>query len=212
MAEAAKETKKRNQGPVAILFKNAEKEDKKVLKGVTSVIVKTRTGETKTFDLASIPTEHLAALAAMAFASKTKGYVNNHAKEDESKVLPLADEVWADFVAGNIYSETKEKKAGTGGARGRKFDASMYVEAYRLAKESQNKAKVLDKAGNVIQLATEKQLESLKTQLVSMTGPDRAKKIKGMMENPVFKKHYLAVQAKNIKINKEETNIDDLEF
>jgi hypothetical protein len=205
------EKSKRNAGPIAVFYGTAEKQDfKRVPKGVTSIIIKSRNGETKTFDLASIPTEHLAALAGVAFASKAKGYVNNHADTDD-KVVPLASEVWNDFVTGSIYSETKAKTA-KGGARGRKFDPTLYVLAFQRAKETQAKANVKNKLGKPIQPATEKELESLKTQLVSMTGPDRTKKIKTMMENPVFKKAYLAVQAASIKVNKDEVSIDDMDF
>lgn len=207
--DTKKETKKRNQGPVNVLFGTAEKADhKRVPKGVTTVIVKSRNGQTKTFDLSAIPSEHLTALAAVAYAAKAKSYVNNHAEKDD-EVIGMADKIFSDFVAGNLYTKGDAK---TGGKRGRQFDATLYVLAYQKARESQSKAGVKNSKGALIKVATQQELDALKTQLVSMTAQDRSKKIKVMLENPVFKKHFLAVQAAQIKTKDVDDTVNDLEF
>lgn len=212
MTDTKAETKtKRNEGPVIVTFSDGAKADyKRVPKGVTSVIIKDRKGNERSFDLASIPTEHLAAMAAFAFAGRAKTFINNHAEGDAPDVVGMADKIFGDIVAGNMYA--KAETTGTGKPRGRQFDPTDYVEAFKRAKETQAKAGVKNKQGVKIEPATEAQLENFKMQLVAMTGPDRTKKIKDMMGNPVFLKHYRAVQSAKVNTKGIDVSIDDMDF
>jgi hypothetical protein len=199
--------KSRGEGPIVVTYADATKNDnKRVPTGVKAVVITDRKGNTKPYDLALIPTEVQHQLIALAFGGRVKTYVNNQAKDGDVNVIELSDKIFNDMATGKLYTRSESE---SGGARGRVFDPSIYVEAYRLTREAQHKAKVINKkSGKPVEPASEKQLKDLATQLTSIKGKDRADQIKKLLTNAVFKKHYLQLQAKNIKTGDVES-IDD---
>lgn len=209
--EATDETKKRGDGPIIVTYVDEKAADnKRVVAGVTAVQIKDRKGNVKSYTLAAIPTEVQGQLIALAFAQRAKTYVNNQAKDDENAdVIALTDRIFSDMIEGKVYSRTESE----GGApRGRVFDPSDYVEALKLTLAAQAKAGVVNKkTGQPVKEATEGQLKQIGTQLISLKGKERTVKIKSFMDNPIFKKHYLALMSKKIKVSADENEaIEDL--
>lgn len=202
------EKKTRGDGPISVMYADATKQDhKRVPTGVTQVIVKDAKGGWKAYNLADIPTGVQHQLIALAFAGRAKTVVNNQFKADANlNVVASVDAIFNDMATGKLYSR---KESEGGAARGRVFDPSIYVEAYRLTREAQHKAKVINKkSGKPVEPASEKQLKDLATSLTSVKGKDRTALIARYLSNAVFKKHFLMLQAKNIKTGEVES-IDD---
>lgn len=209
--EAATEKKARGDGPIIVTYVDEKSADnKRVTAGVTSVQIKDRKGVVKSYALASIPTEVQHQLIALAFAARVKTYVNNQAKDGDVDVVALSDRIFSDMAEGKVYSRTESE----GGAqRGRVFDPSDYVEALRLTLESQAKAGVINKKTNqAVKPASEAQLKQVATQLIALKGKDRAARVKTMMANAVFKKHWLNIQSKKIKVSAEDNEALDADF
>lgn len=202
MATDTNVKKERGEGPVIVTYGDADgkKDFKRVPAKVTSVIVTARNGgASKVYEVSKLSPETLSALAAFALASRTKTYVNNHAGDDGSDVIKLADQVYSDFMTGKLYSRVE------GGSKpGKKFDATIYVDAAKAAMLFMSKKGMKNKAGKPVQAMTEAQASNLLTKLTSLTPKERTEQIKSMKANKFFTKALMELQAKKIDTSKED--------
>lgn len=186
MTETAQtETKAtRGEGLVKTAFVNAEGNDhKRVPKGVLAVIV-----NGKSYALSQLSQEVKDELVAFAVSTRIKTYVNNHA--DEAKkgedVPALADQVFADLVAGKLYAATSE-----GGKAVKPFDSQIYLDAVKIGSQERNK---VDPSKPVI---SEAQLAQLKTKIeVDLSGKERVAYLARIKADPYAGAAYKVLQAR----------------
>lgn len=205
--QAAPKTE-RNKGPIAVSFvDNAGKDDyKRVPKGVTGVVITAqKDGSKKTYSLSGISPEVKDQMVLYALATRMKQNVNNHVNDDESNVLSLTDTIYTDLLAGKMYS-----KAAEGKGPGKKFDASIYVEAMAMSFAEKAKKGVVGKNGQKIQPMTDEKKEGFKLKLESFSPAERKEYIQKLMAAPLFKKCYKLVESKRISLKSTDDGLDDL--
>ena len=181
---AATEAKKsRGEGLVKVTFADATKNDhKRVPTGVQTVLI-----NGKSYALSAIPSAVKDQLVAFAFKARASTYVNNHADEAKggSDVHELVDKVYADLVAGKLYAETAE-----GVKKEKAYDPTDWVEATRQARAIQNRN------NPAIPLATQAQLDGLRTKMLGMSGKERTDFVNGKLKkDPLINAAYQAIQA-----------------
>jgi len=209
--EAAKQT--RGEGPVAINYVDAEgKAHRRVpMTGAGLSIVPKGAEQGKVYNLTDLPESVKLALMLSGAGNRIKTYITNHGNPDGSDAVSLADEIWADFVAGKLYSRV----AGEGGSKaGRQFDGSIYAEAWRAAFAAMAKKGLKKKDGSAIVPLTDDQVLDMQTKLETMstkestgadgkTIPSRTQVINAYKQNAFFLKAFNDLKAKSVKTTSE---------
>jgi len=209
MTTQAAAKKERGEGPISVTYadKAGKSDYKRVPLDVTAVQI-TPKGSTsgKLYNVAELPVAVKDALAAFALATRAKTYVANHAKPDGSDAINLVDKVWAEFLAGKVYSK------GDGGAKvGRKFDGEIYAQAWRAADAAMAKRNLKKKDGSPIKSMTDDQVADLKVSLESMEPKARGERLKSFKSNAFYERALKELQAKSVKPD-DETDTDDMPF
>lgn len=196
VAQKANEvSKERGEGPMIVTYadKAGKMDYKRVPNDVTSVVVVQRKGGVKkTFDLTKLPQNVKDSLAAMALASRAKVFVANHGNEAGDNVISLVDGVYAEMIAGKIYSRSAD-----GEKPGRKFDPVPYADAMRIALGNMNKKGRTGKAGKVVQPMNDKQYEDLKTKLNAMAPKERGEFIRNLKKDSFIAAAMAEVEYRN---------------
>ena len=200
--------KKRNSGPFMLNFadKAGKSDYKRPPADVTSVIITSRKDNSKrTYDLSKIPPTVTMALLALAVGTRQKTYINNHVEDDGSNVHTLSDGVWADFLAGKVYSRTES----TGGApRGRKFDATRVVNCVVNGFIAMAKANMTKPNGEPIKPMTDKQINDLTVKLNTLSGQERNEQLRKFKKNPFIKLEFARLEGS--KATTKEVDVDDM--
>lgn len=208
VAQKAEAKKERGDGPMIVTY--ADKAGKNDLKrastDVVGVVVVQRAGnKSKAFDVSKLPANVKDALAAMAFAQRTKVQVANNSNDNGDNVLSLADAMWKDLSEGKIYT-----RSATGEKPGRKFNATLYADAMRLALAAMAKKGRTGKSGKPVQPMTDKQYEDFKTKLEGMAPKERSLFIVGLKKDSFINAAIKDVEAKIAKENIDEDDAFDL--
>lgn len=202
VAQKAPEKVKRGDGPMAVTFGDSagKKDYKRVPANVDNVVVLSRkTNTTKEYSISALPEAVRNQMVAYALAARAKQAVNNHA-DDDTDVLSLVDGIYNELAEGKMYA-----KAAEGKGPGKKFDASLIVEAFSKAIEFKIKKGLKRKDGSALSPLSEKQREDLKVKLESMPGTDRKEYIKELHKSEYFKKAYAELKARKIKVGSEDS-------
>lgn len=189
-ATATTEKKTRGEGPVRVTYANASAKDhKRVPVDVTHIVVADPHGKAVEFNLSDLPEKTIMALAAIGAATRAKTYVNNNIDEElnGSDVTDLAKKVLEDLKSGKLYNGASEG----GKAKGKPFDADMWVEAVRLGAEARRKKDPNAKVPSTQDLA------NIKNKLEKLAGLERTAFIqKHFMASPFIKSAYESLKAK----------------
>lgn len=187
--------KERGTGPMAVTYIDSENKSdlKRVPTNVKGVhVVANDNKGTKSYDVTALSPQVMLALAASAMAGRMKIFVANHA-ESSADVIKLTDQVYADFLAGKVYTRVEGGKA-----PGKKFDGQLYADAWKNVYAFMAKKGMKNKAGQPIKALSDDQVIDLKTKLEGMDPKERAAKLKGYNENKFFKKALGELKAKQI--------------
>lgn len=196
------ETKKeRGDGPAVFTYTDAagNKELKRVPSNPGSVDVLSKAGVSKSYKPSELPEAVKNALIEFAFATRAKSYVNNHGKKDGSDAIELTDKIWNDLVEGKIYTRSEN-----GAKVGRKFDATIYVQAWTNVYKHLAKKGGKNEKGQPITELTQDLIDDLRTGLEAMDAKTRVARIKGWKENPYFVKALKELQAKAVDLSDAE--------
>jgi len=223
MAETHTETTKtRGEGPVVIGYTDAEgKSHKRVPLGGSALNITPKGAESgKSYNLADLPDNVKTALILAGAGNRIKTYIVNHGKPDGSDALALADEVWAEFVSGSVYSKstTSEGKS----SQGKKFDGTIYAEAWRAAYSFMAKKGMKKKDGSAILALSDDQVLDLKTSLEAMqvkttVTPEgkkiigRTERLAGFKDNQFYEKALAELKAKAVKVDT-KVEIEEMPF
>lgn len=218
--------KTRGEGPVVIGYTDGEgKAHKRVPLGGTALNITPKGAtEAKAYSLSDIPDNVKTALILAGAGNRIKTYITNHGKPDGSDALELADEVWAEFVAGNVYakSTTTDGKA----TQGKKFDGTIYAEAWRAAYAAMAKRgltkKSKDGADIPIAALSDDQVLDLKTSLESMSAKSstdangkktvgRGERLRSFLSNTFYEKALAELKAKGVKLDP-KAELEDMPF
>lgn len=200
--------KERGDGPAVFTYTDGEGNTglKRVPTKVGSVDITAKTGVTKSYKPSELPQEVKDALVEFAFAARAKTFINNHAADDGSDVIELSDKVYADFMAGKIYSRSE-----SGAKPGKKFDASIYANAMRDTFKFMAKKKMKMKDGTPISEMPEEKVADLKAKLEGMTPKERTAAVKGFKENKIYERALKELQARAIDVS-DIGEVDNLAF
>lgn len=196
-AQAAPKEKTRGEGPVGFSYIDvAGKSDyKRVPLNVKSVVVLDRkTKRTKSYDVSVLPQQVKDALVAFAFQTRAKTYMNNHLDEGSNDALKLADQVYADFNAGKVYSRAEGAKVG------RVFDTALYVEAFKLTMQFMADKKMTRKSDGKVYVPLNQQgIAKLTAKIEGQTPNERTKYVFDLKKtNKYFAAFVKELEAKKI--------------
>lgn len=207
-AEKADTKKERGDGPMIVTY--ADKAGKTDLKrantDVVGVVIMQRAGnKSKSFDVSKLPSNVKDALAAMAFAQRTKTQVANN-DDDGNNVISIADAMWKDLAEGKIYSKSAD---GTG--PGRKFDPTVYAEGMRIATANMAKKGVINtKTKKVVVPMNDKNVADFKAKLLAMAPKERGDFIRGLKKNGFIAAGFAQAdaEAKNKAVEQDDMEVD----
>lgn len=182
--DTAKVTRgKKGDGPLAISYLANDKALKRVEDGVTHVVVTSKSGAVKNYDLSAIPHPILLQLAGMGLGKRMDVFARNTVKNsDDANVIELTDKVYSDVVGGKIYTRAE----GSGAGAGRPFNYEIWQE---IAAETAKRKKA--------PAPTEAQLKAFKNKLESFTPADRQKFIRKLQLDKVFALASKVIHAKH---------------
>ncbi len=205
--ETKTKTKTRGEGPIAVTFtdKAGKLDFARVPLDAAGVHIVAKSGAAKTYNVNELPPAVLLAFAALGVASRMKTYVSNHAEDNGSDAINLTDELYADFVAGKLYSRGE----GTGTV-GRKFDGAIYAQAWKAAYAFMERKKMSKADGSPIKALTEQQVLDLQASLEAMTPKDRGERMKSWKSQPFYTKALAELKAKAIKTD--DAVMEDMPF
>lgn len=208
VAQKADTKKERGEGPMIVTY--ADKAGKVDLKrantDVVGVVVMQRAGNrSKSFDVSKLPQNVKDALAAMAFAQRSKVHVANNSNDKGDNVISLADAMWADLASGKIYS-----KSADGGTPGRKFDPVPYADAMRIAMSAMAKKGRIGKSGKPVQPMNDKQHDDFKNKLLAMAPKERGEFIRNLKKDTFIAAAIKEVEFKNAQKQVDEDDAFDL--
>lgn len=210
VAQKAEAKKERGEGPMIVTY--ADKAGKNDLKrastDVVSVVVQQRVGgNKKVYEISKLPPAVKDALAAMAFAQRSKVHVANNGNDKGDNVISLADAMWADLAAGKIYSRSAD-----GEKPGRKFDPVPYADAMRIAMANMNKKGRTGKNGKVVQAMSDKQYADFQAKLNGMAPKERTDFIRGLKKDSFIAAAMAEVEYRNKQKDIDEDDSFDLNF
>lgn len=204
----AKAKKERGEGPAAITYvdKAGKSDYSRVPLDVTAVAI-TAKGQTmpQSYNVSELPASIKDALVAFAFSSRVKVYLANHANPDGSDAIKLATQVFEDLKSGKVYSRSAE-----GGKPGKKFDGSMYANAWKAAYKFMASKKMKKKDGKEIKELTETEVADLQASLEAMAPKERGARLKAFKDNKFYEKALAQLKAQAIDMSGEVS--DEMPF
>lgn len=192
VATETKTRTKKGDGPVVLNFLDAEnKEAARISDKTVSLQVKDKASGVLAINLGDLPENVVRMLAADALKKRIDSAVRatvddkGNDKDGNNVVIKTAQEVVARIMSGQIYARTgaAAKDGAKGGARGRKFDTGLWVEAMKVAAQIKADAKKVRKDGSPHVPASQDQLDKLAAKLEAATPAERKKMTDGFLKD-----------------------------
>jgi len=217
---------KRGEGPMALWFLDHEKKThKRVPLTGTGIVITPKGGAAKEYKLSDLPDSVKTALLLAGAAQRLKSYIVNHGDPSGSDAIELADSVWSDLVEGKVYA----KNAVDGAPKGRKFDATLYCDAWKAAMAFMaSKGMTRKSDGVALKPMTDAQYEDMKNKLETMpikseteVLPDGTVKVIKMgrndwlasfKKNEFYNRALADLKAKQIKPDTKTKEVDVMPF
>jgi hypothetical protein len=176
----AEQSAVRGKGPLKIKFTDGSAQHDRIPAAVRGVIVMdVLKNQSRSYDLAKIPAAVGAQLIAEAISKRVKVYVSNHAKNGLA-VNEASDQIFADLVAGKLYSRS------AGGPRGRLFEPEIWIRAHQILRAAQERNGVKLPNGRPIKPWDAKTEQDMAAKLVAMDPALRKQKQKDWKSKPAF--------------------------